>query len=268
MWGLGAITVCTAANAERTPTDGLANSIWPNGAKAAVSLTYDDGLDSQLDHAGPQLDEFKFKATFFVTRENMEARLADWVALAQRGHEIADLTVHHPCKLDSYSARSFASREIDPMEQFLEANFASNHTRLFAYPCGILELGGGSASEQRDRYLRLVRNRFLAARGITGDPNYPREVLRNLYDLHASAATYDQDRSELAINYVRKALRANSWAILIFHDVVRRRSAIGETNLSHHREILRWIAGEPLWCAPMGHVLSHITSQTGKSSPF
>jgi peptidoglycan/xylan/chitin deacetylase (PgdA/CDA1 family) len=96
MWGLGAITVCTAANAERTLTGGLPSSIWPNGAKAAVSLTYDDGLDSQLDRAGPQLDEFKFKATFFVTRENMEARLADWVALAQRGHEIADLTVHHP----------------------------------------------------------------------------------------------------------------------------------------------------------------------------
>mgnify|MGYP001356232079 FL=1 len=29
---------------------------WPNGAKTAICLTYDDGLDSQLDIAIPDLE--------------------------------------------------------------------------------------------------------------------------------------------------------------------------------------------------------------------
>ncbi len=40
---------------------------YPNGAKGAVSLTYDDGLTSQLDHAVPQLDARGLKATFFLS---------------------------------------------------------------------------------------------------------------------------------------------------------------------------------------------------------
>ena len=40
---------------------------WPNGARVAVSLSYDDALDSQLDHAVPSLDEHGFKASFYLT---------------------------------------------------------------------------------------------------------------------------------------------------------------------------------------------------------
>ena len=46
---------------------------WPNGARAAVSLTYDDGLNSQLDCALPQLEAAGFRATFFLVQENMQA---------------------------------------------------------------------------------------------------------------------------------------------------------------------------------------------------
>jgi peptidoglycan-N-acetylglucosamine deacetylase len=38
---------------------------WPYGAKAAICLTYDDGMDTQLSNAIPQLDSFGFKGTFF-----------------------------------------------------------------------------------------------------------------------------------------------------------------------------------------------------------
>ena len=43
--------------------DGFA---WPNGQKAAVSLGYDDALDSQLDHVIPQLDKYGFKGSFYL----------------------------------------------------------------------------------------------------------------------------------------------------------------------------------------------------------
>src|SRR4051812_24404914 len=40
---------------------------WPSGAEAAVSLTYDDALGSQLRYALPVLDAAGIKATFFLS---------------------------------------------------------------------------------------------------------------------------------------------------------------------------------------------------------
>ena len=42
--------------------DGFA---WPEGRKAAVSLAYDDALDSQLDTAIPALDRHGLKGSFY-----------------------------------------------------------------------------------------------------------------------------------------------------------------------------------------------------------
>lgn len=109
-----------------------------------MSLTYDDSLNGQLDIAAPQLEAHGFQATFFLTRENMEARLGDWQDLARRGHEIGDHTVDHPCELRPFTAKSFEARELKPMEAFLDANFGAAHKRLFAYPCGATELAAAA----------------------------------------------------------------------------------------------------------------------------
>jgi hypothetical protein len=54
--------------------------VWPNGARAAVSLAYDDALDSQLDHAIPTLDKYGLKGSFYLQLSNpaVDKRLADW----------------------------------------------------------------------------------------------------------------------------------------------------------------------------------------------
>src|SRR5438309_814860 len=88
--GLGSLTLSGHAVAQ--PRYG-----WPGGAKAAVSLTYDDGLNSQIDNAVPELDRHGFKATFFLTEQNIQQgrRLTDWQKLARDGHEVANHTVTH-----------------------------------------------------------------------------------------------------------------------------------------------------------------------------
>src|SRR5580704_5781370 len=74
--------------------------VWPKRARAAVSLTYDDGLASQLDNAVGPLGAVGLKATFFVTRDNAEPRVKDWARLARAGgHEFGNHTVTHPCDL-------------------------------------------------------------------------------------------------------------------------------------------------------------------------
>ena len=67
-----------------------------NGAQSAVSLTFDDGNDSQLDYAVPALDAKDLKATFFVTETAVTgSRKEDWKKLPLAGHEIANHSKHH-----------------------------------------------------------------------------------------------------------------------------------------------------------------------------
>ena len=51
---------------------------WPNGAKAAVSLAYDDALPSQLDTAIPQLNAAGLKGSFYLplSAETVQRRLS------------------------------------------------------------------------------------------------------------------------------------------------------------------------------------------------
>jgi len=235
---------------------------WPKDARAAVSLTYDDGLDSQLINVAPALEAHGFRGTFFLTEENMNARLADWQALAARGHEVGDHTVTHPCDLRPYTGARFDAKELAPMEAYLDANFNAPRPRLFAYPCGATELGAhGGVNARRRAYIQLMRRDFLAARIVDGGPNDPRLVKRFRYLLQASAPTYDHDDPKLATDYVQSAIDRGYWAILIFHDVVDQRTDTGQTSIATHQAILDWIAAQPVWCAPMRQSFTYIEAQ-------
>jgi peptidoglycan/xylan/chitin deacetylase (PgdA/CDA1 family) len=235
---------------------------WPGRARAALSLTYDDGLDSQLEYAVPALDARGIKATFFLTKENMEARLADWRTVAAEGHEIGDHTVGHPCDLRRYSAARFAREELKESEQFLDSNFGPDRGRIYAFPCGVIDLGRGPQIRSQLRYIHLLRHAFAAARAADGDPNDPRRVGRDRYVLQAIAPTYDRDDPRLAIDYLRRAMHRGYWAILIFHDVLPRRLGDGDTSIASHALILDWIKAQPLWCAPMHAVLRELKVET------
>jgi peptidoglycan/xylan/chitin deacetylase (PgdA/CDA1 family) len=238
--------------------------VWPNGARAAVSLTYDDGLESQLDNAVGPLDAAGLKATFFITRDNAQARAKDWATLAKTGgHEFGNHTVSHPCDLRPYTAASFARRELLPMDAWLDEHTGRNAKRLYAYPCSATDLGPGDANQQLARYEQLLRTTgFRAARTCDeDDPNSPRYARASPYRLRASAITSDKDDPALATAYVKDAMKRGYWAILVFHDIVRRRTAAGETSIATHDAVLRWLTTQKVWCAPMGQVLDHIAGQ-------
>ncbi len=237
-----------------------APSIWPNGAKAAVSLTYDDGLATQLDHGLASIEAAKLKATFFLTHDNIEGRTADWVEVGRLGHEVANHTMTHPCGLQPYSAASYARKELIPMNAWLDAHFGKSNAHLFAYPCSVTDLGPGNANQQFARFEATLKSVGIrAARTSDEDaPNSPRYARARPYALRASATTYDKDDPKLAIDYVKDAMTRGDWAILVFHDIVRRRTGEGQTTIATHETVLNWLTSQPLWCAPMGEVLDHL----------
>src|SRR6185503_18288123 len=72
---------------------------WPNGAKCAVSLTYDDSLSSQLKNAVPALDKAGLHGTFYLSGAPYKdaASRALWEPAARAGHELGSHSVVHPC---------------------------------------------------------------------------------------------------------------------------------------------------------------------------
>ncbi|MDB5014106.1 MAG: chitooligosaccharide deacetylase, partial [Daejeonella sp.] len=90
--------ICITAIAISTFVSAQENAVW-NHKKCAVALTYDDGLNVDLDNVVPVLDSMKFKGTFYVSgfSPGFKNRLTDWKKASTKGHEISNHTIYHPC---------------------------------------------------------------------------------------------------------------------------------------------------------------------------
>ena len=194
---------------------------WPEGKKAAVSLTFDDARLSQIDVGMSVLDRCKVKATFYVSPDNVEQRLEGWKQAVKNGHEIGNHTMTHPCTgnyafskenaLEDYTLDRIAA-EIDRASDILQKKLGVKPT-TFAYPCGQTFVGRGKDVKT---YVPLVAARFLTGRGAGGeDANDP--VLCDLSQLLAMGSdglTFEQ----LKI-LIDKATQEGRWLILCGHEI-------------------------------------------------
>jgi peptidoglycan/xylan/chitin deacetylase (PgdA/CDA1 family) len=51
---------------------------WPEGKKMGLSLTFDDGRNSQIDKGIPLFDKYGVKGTFYVSTQNIIGRTEKW----------------------------------------------------------------------------------------------------------------------------------------------------------------------------------------------
>jgi peptidoglycan/xylan/chitin deacetylase (PgdA/CDA1 family) len=235
-------------------------SPYGEGRRAAVSLTYDDGLTSQLDNAVPQLDARGMKGTFFLTAANMDRQWDRWRSAAANGHEMANHTVSHPCDLRRQTPETFAATELAPMNALIRDRLGVEPTGAYAYPCDNTELGSGPRADREFRYGDLVRRTFRMARTTDGPPNLPTAVMANRFYLNAFEPTEHTDSAGLALAYLDLAIRRGGWAILVFHGVLANWRSTGDASARVHGQILDGIQARPVWCAPVGAVLKHLTT--------
>ena len=145
---------------------------WPDGTRTAISLSYDDGLDSQLDNAVPALDRYGFRASFYlvVAADPMQNRLEEWRVLANNGHELGNHTIFHACS-GSLPDRDWVTADNDLDNRFLEqvrkeviaANtflqaLDGQTRRTFTPPCNDLLVEG-------QNYLPTIQDHFVAIKG-------------------------------------------------------------------------------------------------------
>ena len=148
---------------------------WPEGRRAAVSLAYDDALDSQLDIAIPALDRHGFKGSFYLPLANatIATRLEDWRSAARNGHELGNHTLFHQCS-GSRSDRDWVVPERDlsattaaqMRDQILLANtllaaIDGATRRTLTLPCGESMASDGD-------YLPRVKDQFVGIKVASG----------------------------------------------------------------------------------------------------
>lgn len=194
---------------------------WPDGKRAAVSLSFDDARPSQLEAGLPVLDRHGVRATFYVTLGAMEERLDDWRRAADRGHEIGNHTLSHPCSGNFLWSRAKALEDytLERMEAELVGASAQIEQRTgrapgtFAYPCGQKFVGRGEGARS---YVPLVARHFRAGRGFrdeaVNDPAYfdPSQTAGIDFDGLSVAASRE---------WIERALQQGGWLVLAGHDV-------------------------------------------------
>jgi hypothetical protein len=199
---------------------------WPQGKTAAVSLTFDDGVNTHLDVAGPILHKYGLNGTFFVNtgRKEWRNRKPEWQHLAAEGNELANHTVNHPCLLEEIEPHSQSytpeMMEAEIRDAATEITTTANSHRglTFAFPCGNMSFGMPSDQSKNEAlYMTYVSRYAFGGRGYgSGGPQDPDEM--NVLTITDLGSTEGRD-SEALIAMARSAFEKKNWGVFCFHGV-------------------------------------------------
>ncbi len=247
-----------------SPTSARVNyDAWPGDYVCAVSLSYDDGNDTQREIAAPGMEARGFRGTFFLScgSDGWERKLEGFVPLHEAGHEIGNHTIGHTCSRnfrDEPGARGLETMTLADIEaDVVEAErrlsqFCPRESRSFAYPCYMTHVGSGLT---RQSYVPVIAKHFIAGRaqGEYGFSNSPHNC-----DLACLASQpIEQMRGEEIVGIMDHNLVRGRWLILTMHQIAGARLG---TAPSEFERMLEWLARERerVWVAPVAEVAAHL----------
>lgn len=258
----------TAASAQNA-TANVSVTRWPQDRAAAISLTFDDGINTDLDFVGPILAKHHLTGTFFVATAMgpWEKRKNEWKQLAQAGNELANHTVHHPCLLPEITPHSqdytpeIMQAEIREAAEAISELSNSKRGLTFAYPCGNLSFGKPEDEVKNAAlFAQYVSEHSFAARAVGGGAIDPDEL--NVLAVSDLGPTADKDFVAL-LQMGQPAFEGGRWGVYCFHGVGGdwlsiTPDALDElaTYLERHREI---------WSATFGDVVRYIQERKAAS---
>ena len=237
---------------------------WPHGAKAAVSLAYDDAIDSQLDNAIPALDRFGLKGSFYLTLANpsLRNRLDEWRAAAARGHELGNHTLFHLCSatapghewvtpeldLDTMSAARMVA-QVKLANTMLHA-IDGRTERTFTVPCGDVKAQGVD-------YVELVKHEFVAVK--LGNDGLVPDIEK--LDPYAVGVTAPEGLSgPQLIALVQRAAQSGTMMNFTFHGIG---GDYITTSKQAHEELLAYLAAhrDIYWTDTFMNIMKYVKAQ-------
>lgn len=269
-FGATALLLCARPSLAAEPR---APFSWPNGARAAVSLAYDDALDSQLDHAIPALDHYGLKGSFYLSLSSpsVTARMGEWRAAAQRGHELGNHSLFHQCQ-HSKPERDFVQphRDLDTTspeqmrDQVLLANTVltaidGRTERTYTVPCGDRMASGKD-------YVSGLRAGFVGMKTVLGDGVTESMADFDPYEVHVMTPVGLSGKELIAI--VKRAAEKGTMVNFTFHGVG---GDYLTTSDEAHRELLQYLADNRklVWTDTFLNLMRYVKTQqtVGHRSP-
>jgi peptidoglycan-N-acetylglucosamine deacetylase len=206
-------------------------SPWPDSCQGGVSLTFDDGMQSQLDTAAPLLNEHHLSGTFYLNPRGGDVSegntpswrdlLTPWREVSVAGHELGNHTVTHPCSWAFKKERGAGLEamtlpdiefEIREGQRRIAAVIPEQARNSFCYPCYHSHVGEGPS---RQSYVPIVSRYHSAARAKGDYANFPGTV-----DLHhLSSCPVERYSCQQMIGFIEQAITGGQWAILTFHGI-------------------------------------------------
>ncbi len=242
---------------------------WPKGAKAAVSLAYDDALASQLDNAIPTLNKYGIKGTFYLAMysDTIRTRLDEWRAAAKNGHELGNHSLFHQCSA-SAPGREWVTADHDldkltPTQMQEQVNLASSFLhaidgkteRTFTAPCIDTKAGGQD-------YLTGLKPNFVAFKAAAG------EVIPDMYRLDpymvpVSFPTHVTGAQ--LIDLVKAAAAQGTMINFTFHGVG---GDYITTSNEAHEALVKYLAEHKdiYWTDTFLNIMSYVKTQQAKAA--
>lgn len=239
---------------------------WPGGARMALSLSFDDGRESQVTQGLPVFARHGAKVTLYVVPSAVERKVDAWKQAAAAGHEIANHSLTHSCSGNFPFSRQKALEEHSIARMRDELATANRRIvdllgvpapRSFAYPCGQTFVGRGRGTQS---YVPVVAELFVSGRTWMDEaPNDPAYV-----DL-AQATGIEMDGRDFAelLPTIEAARTAGVWLVLAGHDIgaggrQTTRIALLDALLAYAKD-----PANGIWLATVGDVADHIVKARG-----
>ena len=238
-----------------------------NGKRAAVVLTYDDGLNVHLTNTIPALDSAGLKGTFYIADYDNKLReqIPGWRKAALKGHELANHTLWHPCE-GGRSGREFVqgendlrfytvqriTNEIRAMNNLLKA-IDGKEKRTFAFPCGDTKIHDTA-------YLEGMQNEFVAARGVSGIM----PTIANINRYNFPGLMVNGQSGDELIRMVKQAEEKGALLVFLFHGVGGEHGL--NVSLPAHRQLLKYLKSrqKAIWVAPLIDVAEYVKNHSSK----
>jgi len=238
---------------------------WPKDKVAAVVLTYDDALHSQLDIAIPQLDAAGFKGTFFLDGDFTPADMRRWREARRAGHELGNHSLFHPCPRAMLPDRKNYYAENYDVDRMLGEIAAMNNVlfgidgktmRTYSVPCSQTVVGGVD-------YIDGLRKSGLVKYVRTGGDQY-KSVVTDLagLDLYRipSYGPVDRPGAATLIAYAERVRSAKGLGVLQFHGTG---GDYLEVTAEAHQQLLDWLRKHPeVWVGTFQDVMDYVSAHS------
>lgn len=249
---------CTNANA--------AELAWPaKGKKAAIVLTYDDALRSQLDFAIPQLDAANLHGTFFLDGDLSPEDMLLWRKAAARGHELGNHSMFHPCPRAMLPDRKNYLTDNYDVARMLEEIAAMNNvlfgidgkrTRTYSVPCSQTRVGEEDYIDplRRSGHIRYVRT--------GGDPW--NSVITDFTKLDVfrtpSYGPVDEPDAAELIAYAERVRASGGLGVFQFHGVG---GDYLKVSAQSHQALVDYLRTHPeIWVGTFQQVMDYVKAHT------